>query len=231
MRLGSLNYTDYNYDIIYIISKEEKYTRYLIPEPEPHHFYIDKNLKIVSTCKHLNHIMFYGHNQQNELLGMDARFLFENEATVKKAFRILSNKDEVWNKELLLKRKDKSKFWVLMSFRVEENILFKENQLLCQFININDFKAADDQGQNEPSELKTKLRKKIASSDLMSCISILSQHLNKTGNRDLLNQVLIQESQLNFINRQQRKFIMSLDDYSNAFSKVRSNLIDIIGEI
>lgn len=139
---------EYDYDILEIISDYKKFRKYLLPIPEPHHFYVQKDMKITTTCKHLHHILFYNHYQKNELLGLHSKKLFDNKSIIKKAFRKLNNIESSgnWCKELRLKRKDDSLFWVLMSFRLEAHPILQEKQLLCQFININSIKEEKNLG-------------------------------------------------------------------------------------
>jgi len=161
------NYTYYEYDISEELSNDPKYRKYFHPEPEPHHFYIDRFYKITTTCEHLNHILFYNHNQRNELLGLNARLLFEKDNELKKAYRRLVNIGDTYTKEIKLKRKDNSIFWVLMFFRLEKHILLSEKQILCQFININEFKS-------EEAEQKDSIPTKINKVDYINTIGIVT---------------------------------------------------------
>lgn len=224
------NFPHYNYDIISVISEIAKYRKYLLPEPEPHHFYVDEKYSVTTTCEHLNHIMFYGHYQQNELIGLNGRLLFEKEVLLKKAFRTLRNIGDTSCKELVLKRKDNSTFWVLMCFRLENHIVLNTPQLLCQFININEFKT-EDGSVNDIEEQKENLKKKIGSNQLKSCISDLYLFFNKKEDKETINAILIQESKFNLISKQQQNFIISTADYDLQYSKIISNLLQIIDEM
>lgn len=220
----------YKYDILSIMSHNPKYSNYLVDELEPHHFYVNKNNKVITTCKHLNHIMFYSHLQKNELIGMDARLLFENDTLLKKAFRTLRKEGEIWSKELVLKRKDKSRFWVLMCFRLEQHPIYKDLEMICQFVNINDFKVEEKEA-TEGEDLKLSLKEKVASNDLKTCMEELLLYYDRCKRKELQNQVLIQKSQFSLITEQQRAFIISFDEYNRVLSNIRANLLSLIDEI
>ena len=136
---------EYEYDILNELSNTGKYNNYLTdledPDLEAHHFYVDENYYISTTCKHLHHIFGHTSGQSTTLIGSRATNLFEIEAQLKKYYRLASASTKGVSKEILLKRKDGSTFWALMLFRIENHVINKNNkQLLCQFVNINKFK-------------------------------------------------------------------------------------------
>lgn len=168
---------------------------------------------------------------KNELIGLNARLVFEKETDLKKAFRLLRKTGDSYIEEIVLKRKDNSVFWVLMCFRLENHFLFQEPQMLCQFININKEKSNTPIGKSNKDGLKAKLKKVIVNNKFQECIDELSKLFNDRDEKEILNTILAQESQLNLINRQQRLFTITNDEYNLTHSKIRKNLLDIIDEI
>jgi len=121
---------------------DENYKTYFNEEVDPHHFFINENYKITSTCEHLSKIMAYSYSyRKDELIDSDARLLFADNFDIIAPMMLLKNSNEFTSKEIELKTKRGHKFWVFAHFKYEIHpTRYRQRQLLCQFIDIDEYK-------------------------------------------------------------------------------------------